>query len=122
NPMAVELCKVSLWMESMERGKPLGFLDHRIVRGNALIGATPELLEGGVPDDAFKPLTGDDKTYVTSLKKRNKAARQGQASLFGSGLSLPLAPLAAKADAIDAIADDTVPDVEAKARRWSELV
>jgi len=28
NPMAVELCKVNLWLESMEPGKPLSFLDH----------------------------------------------------------------------------------------------
>ncbi len=122
NPMAVELCKVSLWMESMEPGKPLGFLDHRIVRGNALIGATPELLDAGIPDDAFKPLTGDDKAYVASLKKRNKKARGGQSSLFGGDTGVTLAPLAAKAGEVDAIDDDTVAAVQAKATRWSELV
>ncbi len=83
NPMAVELCKVSLWMEAMQPGKPLGFLDHRVIRGNALIGATPALLDADVPDDAFKPLTGDDKTHVASQRKRNKDARGGQSSLFG---------------------------------------
>jgi type I restriction-modification system DNA methylase subunit len=35
NPMAVELCKVNLWMEALEPGKPLSFLDHRIVTGTA---------------------------------------------------------------------------------------
>ena len=39
--MAVELCKVSLWMEALEPGRPLSFLDHRIVLGNALLGTTP---------------------------------------------------------------------------------
>ena len=29
NPMAVELAKVSLWLEALEPGKPLGFLDAR---------------------------------------------------------------------------------------------
>ena len=48
-----------------------------------LIGAIPDLLEKGVPDDAFKPLTGDDKTVIASMKQRNKQARSGQASLFG---------------------------------------
>src|SRR3546814_16633654 len=76
--MAVELCKVSLWMESMEPGKPLAFLDHRIVCGNALLGTTSELLAKGVPDDAFKPLTGDDRTVVTSLRNRNRAERAAQ--------------------------------------------
>ncbi len=43
NPMAVELCKVSLWLEALEPGKPLSFLDHHIRVGNSLLGATPEL-------------------------------------------------------------------------------
>ena len=41
NPMAVELCKVSLWMEAMEPGKPLSFLDHHVQCGNSLLGMTP---------------------------------------------------------------------------------
>ena len=41
NPMAVELCKVNLWLESLEPGKPLSFLDHHIQVGNSLLGATP---------------------------------------------------------------------------------
>jgi hypothetical protein len=77
NPMAVELCKVSMWLEATEPGKPLSFLDHRIVCGNALLGATPELLADGIPDDAFAVLTGDDKATVASLKKRNKARPEG---------------------------------------------
>ena len=44
NPMAVELCKVSLWMEALEPGKPLSFLDHHIQCGNSLLGTTPALL------------------------------------------------------------------------------
>ncbi len=38
--MAVELCKVSLWLEALEPGKPLTFLDHHIQSGNSLLGAT----------------------------------------------------------------------------------
>lgn len=122
NPMAVELCKVSLWMESMEPGKPLGFLDHRIVRGNGLIGATPELLDAGVPDDAFKPLTGDDKATVTSLKKRNKHARSGQQSLFGGGVGVVVEQIAEQVTDLDAIDDTDVTAVQAKAARWADLV
>ena len=61
NPMAVELCKVALWIEAMEPGKPLSFLDHRIVRGNSLLGTTPALLAGGIPDEAFTAIEGDDQ-------------------------------------------------------------
>ncbi|MEK8143862.1 hypothetical protein NKH18_23815 [Streptomyces sp. M10(2022)] len=41
NPMAVELAKVSLWLEALEPGKALGFLDAHIKHGNGLVGTTP---------------------------------------------------------------------------------
>ena len=77
NPMAAELCRVSLWLEALEPGKPLSFLDHHIRVGNSLLGATPELIAQGIPDDAFKPIEGDDKNACSVLKKRNKAERAG---------------------------------------------
>jgi hypothetical protein len=36
NPLAVELAKVSLWLESYAEGLPLTFLDHRLVCGDSL--------------------------------------------------------------------------------------
>jgi hypothetical protein len=75
NPMAVELTKVSLWLEALEPGKPLVFLDHHIKHGNALIGATPKLLADGIPDDAFKPIEGDDPKYAAALRRKNRAER-----------------------------------------------
>ena len=38
NPMAVELTKVALWIETVEPGKPLGFLDANIRCGDRLLG------------------------------------------------------------------------------------
>ncbi len=38
NPLAVELAKVSLWLESYAEGLPLTFLDHRLVLGDSLTG------------------------------------------------------------------------------------
>ncbi|OLT28357.1 restriction endonuclease [Actinomadura sp. CNU-125] len=76
NPMAVELAKVSLWLEALEPGKALSFLDAHIKVGNALLGTTPKLLDAGLPDDAFKAIEGDDKKWVTALKKRNKTERE----------------------------------------------
>ena len=72
NPMAAELCRVSLWLEALEPGKPLSFLDHHIRVGNSLLGTTPELIETGLPDEAFKPMQGDDRKVCTGLRKRNK--------------------------------------------------
>ena len=60
NPMAVELAKVSLWLEALDPGKPLSFLDAHVKCGNALIGATPKLIDDGIPDAAFKPVEADD--------------------------------------------------------------
>jgi len=81
NPMAVELCKVSLWMEAVEPGLPLTFLNAHIQHGNALLGATPELMAKGVPDAAWEAIEGDDKKTASALKKRNKTA-ETQASLL----------------------------------------
>ncbi|MER7782486.1 DNA methyltransferase [Streptomyces albidoflavus] len=82
NPMAVELAKVSLWLEALEPGKPLGFLDAHVKHGNALIGATPKLLRGGIPDEAFIATEGDDKKQAKSLEKMNAEERKGQFTLF----------------------------------------
>ncbi|MET7747857.1 DNA methyltransferase [Micromonospora sp. NPDC005367] len=82
NPMAVELAKVSLWMEALEPGKPLSFLDAHVKCGNALIGATPALLKRGIPDEAFIPTEGDDKKYAKALEKQNSQQRAQQISLF----------------------------------------
>lgn len=92
NPLAVELAKVSLWLEAMEPGRPLAFLDAQIKVGNALIGATPKLLEGGIPDDAFTPIEGDDKKFASALGRRNRLEREqpDQGDLFGSPTSLVL--------------------------------
>lgn len=40
NPMAVEMCKLSLWLVSMDKAKPLSFVDDKIFCGNALLGVT----------------------------------------------------------------------------------
>ena len=40
NPMAVELAKVSLWLDCFTLGAPLSFLDHHVKCGNSLVGVT----------------------------------------------------------------------------------
>lgn len=71
NEMAVELAKVSLWIESVEPGKPLAFLDTNIRVGNALLGTTPALIGKGIPKEAFKPIEGDDRATATAVAKEN---------------------------------------------------
>lgn len=90
NPLAAELAKVSLWLEAMEPGRPLAFLDAHIKVGNALMGATPALLESGLPQEAFKPIEGDDKKVASAYAKRNKdeaVVDSVQDSLFGTDVA-----------------------------------
>jgi hypothetical protein len=127
NEMAVELCKVALWMEAVEPGKPLSFLDAHIRHGNALIGATPALIARGIPNEAWDPIEGDDKAVARALKKRNREARKaaeksGQSDMFSvvasSGATTELATVASAALAGG---DDVVADVRARKRRWEAM-
>ncbi len=124
NPMAVELCKVNLWMEALEPGKPLSFLDHHIKCGNSLIGATPALLAGGIPDEAFTPIAGDDKAVCSAFKKKNKQERSGQRSLFDAALQPweRVGDIAASLLQVDELADDTIEGVRRKQARYAEVV
>jgi hypothetical protein len=122
NPMAVELCKVSLWMEALEPGKPLSFLDHRIVCGNSLIGTTPALLAEGIPDGAFESVEGDDKKVASALRKQNERERGGQTTLFvGSPPLLNGRALAGVLTDIDHLPDDSLAGVRAKEKRFHKL-
>ncbi|MBZ4372327.1 Eco57I restriction-modification methylase domain-containing protein [Corallococcus sp. AS-1-6] len=76
NPLAVELCKVGLWMEAVEPGLPLSFLDSHVQCGNALLGTLPGLMDGGIPDEAWAPIGEDDRKTSSALKKRNKVAKK----------------------------------------------
>ena len=120
--MAVELCKVSLWMEAMEPGKPLSFLDHHIKCGNSLFGATPKLISDGIPDEAFTPIEGDDKGWASVLKKRNKAERSGQTSMFGTlSKASEQAELANKTHRLSRLNDDSILSLRLKEKQYEVL-
>ncbi len=124
NPMAVELCKINLWMEALEPGRPLTFLDHHIRCGNSLLGATPALLAQGIPDAAFKPIEGDDRAYCTELKRLNRGEREdaarGQQSLFRPWERL--GDLVSAMVNLDDMPDDTPQAVRAKQERYENIV
>ena len=96
NPLAVELCKVALWIEALEPGKPLTFLDARIRCGDSLIGVFDyDMLRQGIPDEAYKPLTGDDKDAARAWGKLNRGQRDGKAK---HGMLAEIRPPAALLD------------------------
>jgi hypothetical protein len=124
NEMAVELCKVSLWMEALEPGKPLSFLENHIKCGNSLFGATPRLLSDGIPDDAFNPVEGDDKEICIQLKKQNKRERidhkSGQRSLFEPFYKL--GNMADRFAKLSAAGDDSLDAIADKQKTYEELM
>jgi type I restriction-modification system DNA methylase subunit len=53
NYLAVELAKLSLWLNSFTVGAPLSFLDHHLRWGNSLIGSTVEEVEREMQKSLF---------------------------------------------------------------------
>lgn len=126
NPMAAELCRVSLWLEALEPGKPLSFLDHHIRVGNSLLGTTSELISGGLPDDAFKPIEGDEQEICTAVKKQNKQEREGgQRDMLHLMVAEPAVEyntITSRSQGIDQAPDDSLEAIERKAEQFRRLV
>lgn len=111
NPLAVELCRISLWLEAFETGKPLGFLDSHIRCGNSLIGISEtNLLSEAIPDNAFKALGDDDLEVIKAAKSTNrKLAKKVAISLrmLGGGLAK-----------IEFMPEETLEDISIKRKAW----
>ena len=88
-----------------------------IKTGNSLLGTTPELVEQGIPDVAYKPITGDDKAAARAWRDRNRKEREGQQTLFDRGFELPVTVLAEEAAGVDALHDDEPDALRAKEDR-----
>jgi hypothetical protein len=122
NEMAVELCKVNLWLEALDPGRPLSFLDQRIQCGNSLLGATPALLRRGIPDDAFNPIEGDDPEQCRFLKRSNHREREGFQSLVNAEPWERVGDLARGVAALEEIDDSTIDGVHQIEMRYAEIV
>lgn len=118
NPLAAELAKVSLWLETLDPGRPLALLDAQIKVGNSLIGATPALLAEGIPNEAFVALEGDDKKTTAALKRQNARESAGQDELFGDTGTIWEARLAEQVEEIlGSERAATLAEVHARAQR-----
>lgn len=116
NPLAVELAKLSLWLVTVARDRPLSFLDHHLRTGNALIGSRIEEVAAGQHPRAKRTL------------KRIKLAEEAEKSA-GQLLS-PLLDdefrqhAGAALDSIAAIEQNpgiTIKDVKAQEAAYAEL-
>ncbi|MCY4234027.1 MAG: hypothetical protein OXE59_09870 [Bacteroidetes bacterium] len=125
NPLAVELCKVALWLEAHIPGKPLNFLDHHIKWGNAIVGfAHFNDFKQGVPVEAFKALQSDDKELATVYRKRNKKElnQQGQLSIqYINNASQRLKSAHEESVAVSDLPDDTPAELQIKQEQFDDF-
>ncbi len=123
NPLAVELCRVALWMESHVPGRPLSFLDHRVKVGNSLVGVLdPGALARGIPKEAYQPKTGDEKEVAKGARKANEMALKGFQDLYQADFSLGKEEdWAGDLERLARRPEDTPEQVAAKAREYEDL-
>ncbi|WP_434480824.1 Eco57I restriction-modification methylase domain-containing protein [Gemmatimonas sp.] len=125
NPMALELARMALWLEAYTPDRALGFLDHHLVCGDALLGLLDlGAVKDGIPDEAFKALTGDDKDIAKLLTKLNRSGRktlEEQRKRQDFGLALGTRSLGDAWAALDALSDDGLAGVDAKRAAYARL-
>lgn len=124
NPLAVELCKTGLWLESIEPGKPLSFLDAHIQNGNSLLGITNlNQLSRGIPKEAFKALSGDDKQFCKVLSKTNTQylkAFRGEDETQTLSLLLETRSTLDELKQLEDLPEETLEQISAKKNAFSE--
>lgn len=79
NPLAVELAKLSLWLVTLAKARPLGFLDHNLRSGDSILGLTsfdqleqlntkPDLIK--YQPDMFRSVLEELTSEATSIRRR----------------------------------------------------
>ena len=123
NPMAIELCKVSLWLEAVDPGLPLTFLDSHVQRGHSLLGTEPALMDNGIPDGAWEPIEGDDKKIASTLKRLNKSEAKVDDTLdFTPDVATAVEAVARAFSDLDAASDADLTALWSKEERWSGIL
>lgn len=123
NPLAVELCRTALWIESLEPGKPLAFLEPHIQCGDSLVGILdPAIMENGIPENAYAKLGGDVSAVCTKLKRKNKEEVENRlSSLFvGDDPGISVSRVAETGPGYLDLPEDDLFQVREKKKRWME--
>jgi N-6 DNA Methylase len=123
NPLAVELCKVALWLEAHNPGQPLNFLDHHIKCGNAIVGfVRQEELDKGVPNEAFATMPGDDKDIAARWRNDNKQDRKDIRQIqLSSAVQQRLENRLTRWNELSALPERTHAEIEIKKERFLAL-
>lgn len=104
NPMAVEMAKLSLWLETFQRERPFTFLDHALRCGDSLLGVTnPEQIEWFHLDPA-----------------RGREIHRLGLFDYASACAPALADALAKRRRLESFPVDTIAQAEEKARLLAE--
>lgn len=101
NPVAVQLARLSLWLTTLAKEKPLSFFDHQLRCGNSLVGATPE-----------------DLWRLTPLDRR---VRLDTPLFEAAGLEHAIRSAARPWAELRSGNDDTVANVRERERLWASL-
>ena len=119
NPLAVDLCMFSLWLEGQSRGKPLTFLESHITCADSLVGVFDlEILKRGIPDGAFKPVDGDDRDYARSLLQTNRSERSSRGTQVRLGEEIKIGSEPDFVEGLDGLtAKDVVDLVDLRTKR-----
>ncbi|MCS6856716.1 MAG: N-6 DNA methylase [Sandaracinaceae bacterium] len=124
NPLALELCKVNLWIESAVPGKALPFLDHHLRVGNSLIGAPivrseeSDVQLSEIPRAAwefeFKTNQKELKSIANDIKRRNEKEAQNKNQLDLSFSTQNQKTIASNLKAIESIDDQHIEGLSEK--------
>jgi type I restriction-modification system DNA methylase subunit len=104
NQMAVELAKLSLWLYTVAKNRPLNFLDHHLRCGNSLIGANI-----------------DDLANLPEMKKKKTEIPSVQLGLFESIFKEKITILLGAFAQIEKLPSDTVEDIRRKESLYQEF-
>ena len=130
NPLAVELCKVAMWLEAHNPGEPLNFLDHHIKSGDSIVGlAHRSELEKGIADEAFKTLPGDDKDIAKTWRDKNVKERRERAAKalqlkaeFEKSTESSVQEALAEYKTFNQLPETTPDEIERKAKAYKKFI
>jgi type I restriction-modification system DNA methylase subunit len=102
NGMAVELAKLSMWLETLSADRPLAFLDHHLKEGNSLVGSDIEAIEELESDAADE----DDQASLAQFGATREGTIERLIDIYGEFL---------------AIENEDIEDVREMKRRYAEI-
>ncbi len=112
NPLAVELAKLSLWLATVARDKPLSFLDHHLRCGDSLVGArVSDLLLDAAPQRSRR-----------RERVEQQARAAGQLSMLDDSAFVGAMRTATRfMDDIEALSGDSLDDVQQAERIYRQV-